>query len=76
MEKIYIANDLGVAYKLEDGVLMFSPLVSTRVNGNYTFDTEFYEVEESLIDEERVRFQDADVTFKEVFKEVKEVLKS
>jgi hypothetical protein len=61
---VMICNDLGCAYKLsDDGALLWTPLMS---DGTYD-DDEFGDVEPELVGEERVTFENREMTLYTVY---------
>lgn len=81
MAKIYISEQLGTAYKLENGTLMFSPLM-VRVGKEYLpemdsiFIDEWDEVGRDLVGEELVEFNHSQLTFNQVWDIITEYLQA
>lgn len=70
-DKILVVEELGCMYRLDkDGNLEFCPM---RADGTF-HDEEWGYVEEDLVDEEIVTYKGEDVSFAQVFRDVKKKL--
>lgn len=73
--KIYISVDMGCAYRLNDGILEFSPFSTTGSSSNFILDnSDWNAVEPELVGEESVLFKGVDTNLYGVFKTVKREL--
>lgn len=71
MENVYIAKDLGCAFRLEGKELEFAPLMQ---DGSYDFENGGGFVDEDLVGQEVVKFEGKEQTLSEVYRQVEKVL--
>lgn len=80
VRRIYIANDLGCAFMLDEvsGVLLYQPLVyANKATHEVMFELEeFDEVDEDLLEGEGVVFRGLYYNWDEVYKIIKKELKA